>query len=1179
VTFFRGFIRVFECVAAAVVLAAAAQPALYQLRVSYRQTDRIFEFWLATLALVVLVRLLRTWRGGISQAFGSHHALQVATTTATSTLALFLAPTVGTIDTAGVHPAFAYLHLPAHLAIVAWITWRTDVEPARSTTFLLAVLAGINLRLFTAESSVLLPLAMSAVLRVLEQRSLASLAPTLFERGLLGVAACGILGTLAAPQPDASYIVWVRFAFLVLLMILVAATVRTWNDARAHLLTQIAIGLAVCVFTVLVGAIALQHATPRAVFNTRFQIFNAHPNLVGPFHAVNALLVLGFILYLARSRYGRWLGVIAFTIILGVVIQGASKAAVGALCAGSLLLFLLGRSVVERGVRGVIDSALRNRRRLVLAATLLVVLLGAFFLAPRGMRERMTPAGIRQTLEYRIDVWSATLDVIAEHPWFGVGIENYSLAAEHLESTTAKDEVREPHPHNLYLAVAQATGLPGLGCLIVALVSVFTAAIRAHRIATESRERFLLVTCGAAIVLILVASLLDVGLGLGTFLPPSLLVLGAIITGLSRTILARERTLAENEPIASTTAQRILVASIAVIAFAVLSIRPAIVQREISLARIAHRTGSPTIAHHHYQRARALDPFNPTISNALVDVYRALGGNAQDRRVNLDRAYGTLEAMARRTPGDASLYYRMALIRREQLDADAAIRTIRTAIDLAPDTVASAPYYIELGILLWAGVKDLDGCFEAFKKALLLDIGSVNAIPWVRTPRGNGFDDQRVVIDGVRDPAKKNSFSLEDILASILADYERKFAAGEAPNVLEWLKLFHMYLNAGDYDEAYAVADRIGRFPNYHLATIAREFADVEFRRGNVDAAIEFYRQGLSERPNFAMYRGIARALRAKGDLALARANLEASLSLKEDLFAMSSEYRETYRALAEVCEEQGDRAASIRYRTRLLFFTSIPSDRLPTLIDLARLQRSLGDRKAARASIESAIDALIAGIDLVQQGLDDPVRQLAREAVLVFGVDTGEGRRMLKELSDPDTQQSASPAFSVFAAWCRFALDDLAGAHAMLARSREENRVNRLADLAAIDFLIAGGRRDDRNGLFSQLGEIDVKTQYRSLREGRLKARFDSAKGELSPALRLEVADHYFVANDMENAERHYRELATKGPPDSRIDLRLARALFFLGDIGAANAVFQRAIATDPNDPFLPRVARGVTL
>lgn len=1188
------WLNAFDLAGAACALFAAAQPAIYQIRISYREPTDLFGLWFWTVLVALAVRFVRSLcesRHGLlkddsATRFDSFDLLQLTTLTATSTLAVHLLAPYDTIQTTSVHPTFRWIYLVLHFLGVTWISFGGNLRGIRAA-LLLVMLSGLNGRLFNADFSTLLPLALSCLIRLIGRSEVGGAPFRLgaFERGMALLWVIAAIGTPFAPQADVAYSGLIRFGFFVLLALVVARHCRELSAARRFLIAQLVVGVLIASFTLLIIALAARYATPRAVLNTRFQLFNAHPNLVGPQHAVNAVLALGFGLYLCGAGVGRTIvqsrlrklaALAAVALFTGVLIQGASKAALGAFVFGSVLLILFGRFEAGRSVRNTLVRLARNRTVLTLVILVPLIIGALFAFGPRGMRDRFTSSGIRQTLEYRLDIWQATTEVIAAHPFLGVGIENYALAGARLKSVTAQDETRDPHPHNLYLAVMQATGLPGAMCFLVALIALFSAAIRVHHRSEDPYERRFLVTACSAIALILAASLLDVGLGLGTFLPPSLLILGAMVSGYSTERLAAIAT-NPNEVRSEGTMTGRMATGLAFVILLALTLRPALAAREVYAARIDLRAGRSKSAAEHYDRASKLDPFDPKISLAQIDLLRGASTLPEERKRNLNTALDILRGLSKRQPYDASLLVRMAQIHRDLREVDDAIAAIRLAIERAPRRANSAPYYVELGILLWAGVKDLDGTFDAFKNAIVLDLSMVNHIPWKKEPRGNGYDDQRVVVEGTT-----RTFALEDIIGSIRSDLEAELERTGTPDILEWLKLFHMYFNAGDFAEAEQIIERIGAFPNYHLVTVARERADIALRAGDLDAAIERYREALAARPNFGMYLNIADAYIRKGEFELARSFLDASRSLKEDLVASADWYAKLYRKLAEVDAKLGNSALVLGWLEHARFFTPNPADRLQILSQLAAAQRSAGMRDAALRTIDEAAEVLIlAGIDIVQQGIDNVVRDLACLAVTICDPNTPEGRARLLSLSDPVRARAASPAFSVFAAWCRLGADDLDGAQEMLLRSRSENPMNRLADLAAIDVLIASGRRQNVDKVFVSLGETDTATGYRSIRESRLRSRYDSKRGtEGAPReLKLEIADHYFVAGVLAEAAKFYKELSQSKDDDAIADGRLARTLFLLGDSATAAALFRRAAKNAPTDPFYPLLARGASL
>lgn len=87
------------------------------------------------------------------------------------------------------------------------------------------------------------------------------------------------------------------------------------------------------------------------------------------------------------------------------------------------------------------------------------------------------PAG---TLTIRLMYWRAAMQLIAEHPWLGVGCGDIQPA---LHSRYAEHGLPSEHwnlPHNQFLTVALYAGLPGLALFVLGLVGPFVAR-RGHK--------------------------------------------------------------------------------------------------------------------------------------------------------------------------------------------------------------------------------------------------------------------------------------------------------------------------------------------------------------------------------------------------------------------------------------------------------------------------------------------------------------------------------------------------------------------------------------------------------------------------------------------------------------------------------------------------------------------------
>ena len=72
--------------------------------------------------------------------------------------------------------------------------------------------------------------------------------------------------------------------------------------------------------------------------------------------------------------------------------------------------------------------------------------------------------------EVRLPVWQSTIEMIADHPWRGVGLDGFRFVYPHYMRTEAWGEPLLYHPHNLWLDAAVRLGLPGLGAFVALVV-------------------------------------------------------------------------------------------------------------------------------------------------------------------------------------------------------------------------------------------------------------------------------------------------------------------------------------------------------------------------------------------------------------------------------------------------------------------------------------------------------------------------------------------------------------------------------------------------------------------------------------------------------------------------------------------------------------------------------------
>lgn len=251
------------------------------------------------------------------------------------------------------------------------------------------------------------------------------------------------------------------------------------------------------------------------VFHTRLRLFQSHPNIIGPYFAGTALLCSVLLLWRGRQLGGPVLRRVLLLLLLG----------------GSLLCLWRTEStaaklglVVGLGVSAFLLIGPRIRRAgRIYAAGLLLALLGlGAFLSPAG-------DGVRASLEaktfepssaigQRYHFWRMAGHTIAHSPIVGVGPSNTYFHARYAEPSYYDDARQTHHAHNLFLHVAEGSGLPALALFIAGIIGL----IELFRRLSLDRPRSELALPAALLgvpIGILASNMLDLGQVQPAFLP------------------------------------------------------------------------------------------------------------------------------------------------------------------------------------------------------------------------------------------------------------------------------------------------------------------------------------------------------------------------------------------------------------------------------------------------------------------------------------------------------------------------------------------------------------------------------------------------------------------------------------------------------------------------------------
>jgi O-antigen ligase len=112
--------------------------------------------------------------------------------------------------------------------------------------------------------------------------------------------------------------------------------------------------------------------------------------------------------------------------------------------------------------------------------------------------------------EIRLYVWRSALEMIADHPWLGVGLDGFRPLYPRYMQVEAWREPVLFHPHNMWLDAAVRTGLPGL-VLFLALVTISLRILGRWARHATGWQQALAVGCVAAMLGGLAHGLVDSG--------------------------------------------------------------------------------------------------------------------------------------------------------------------------------------------------------------------------------------------------------------------------------------------------------------------------------------------------------------------------------------------------------------------------------------------------------------------------------------------------------------------------------------------------------------------------------------------------------------------------------------------------------------------------------------------
>ena len=120
-------------------------------------------------------------------------------------------------------------------------------------------------------------------------------------------------------------------------------------------------------------------------------------------------------------------------------------------------------------------------------------------------------------------IWRQTLSLIAEYPWFGVGLGGYEATFLKHQAVAAAFNIQ--FAHNDYLQYLAELGLVGFSILLTALIAVLAPVVRKLRGLQDGDNRLVMVACLGSFAAIALHSLVD----FNTYVPANSMTLAWIM--------------------------------------------------------------------------------------------------------------------------------------------------------------------------------------------------------------------------------------------------------------------------------------------------------------------------------------------------------------------------------------------------------------------------------------------------------------------------------------------------------------------------------------------------------------------------------------------------------------------------------------------------------------------------
>ena len=718
-----------------------------------------------------------------------------------------------------------------------------------------------------------------------------------------------------------------------LTMLALACRPRDRTDVRRLLCAPLVAAASIAACGLVLKVFLALNVDVLPAFNTRLTLFRQHPNFLAPFFAFQTVVALGLGLSSTRRK-----GLLLLTALLLAVATWGTDSRSGK----ALLVLGIGGMVVLPLLR----SAVARHGRLVLSAAAALLVLGAVagvWGVTTEQGQKLSAASIdrfEKSLDYRLDAWRNAIAVVQSRPWLGVGPHTFVSEYRFQPGSRFFNEPTSPHPHNVVLYVAQSAGLAAMVLFLIWALLLCKALWQSPAPSPEAplapRLRDALL---AAVVALLLANQLDVGLALDTVVPePLFLLTGLVLAMASGTTRAPIRL----------GYGLLWLAAIAVV-FVPLGLNGVAARGHLERARLAALQSSPALGNHSAmttaiasaERALELDP-------DLEHAYELLARWYESTADGFPAAHELLQGMSERAPSYGSSSALLGHLYLRAMMFPEAAQALTRSLDNAHGSIHQNRDRADAIFALCRSGRRAEA-LEQLIQALSLDVGVIDALKWTRDA-GTG---NRWITLGGQDP--QAAINLLEAVETLLGRHIESHQAGVMVGRKNWLDTYMAFRRAGADDRALWLLDYFETtVPVVEPHTVLHERGRLFMEMDDPGRALRCFEQALAMTGNSGYQADILRAqqqLGLVGEQPQEVTERDAELAQLVDILDQPWVFERLLEVLAEIEVEAGKPGDAAALLQRTLLFRD-------DLIQRAGRWEAVGDLYLAAEQFDEALDA-----------------------------------------------------------------------------------------------------------------------------------------------------------------------------------------------------------------------------